>query len=672
MSTSVKQRWIHESTERTKILHSGQFQSSAITWSFVSGGGTIPLNAINLANKNDHPSYLCRSVYENQLYVGRAESTQAFIVDKKGKHRKVKEYEVLVQTSIAPQCSFLPTQPNNAPVNVPIAKPAQATLEAPVLSGMDIVFVVDDSDSMGECRWDEVQVALSDVAEACGKFDADGFDLHFLNTEGIHENITNCKSVKDVFSTISPDGATPTGGKLKQVLHTYISRLEDKSRPAKPVAIVVITDGEPTDNELESVIVNAAHRLEAGNIPEDQLYIHFIQIGDEPGAADALKHLDNALSTKHHIPDIVGTSLSNPLQPQFKTEELSIILQSMWKRKETRTHSRQSETTAFDAPAYARSRMEWVQKAKSLTTTLSTPVSQSSTVPYAWIFIENGVFPSNAIVCGKEDDQNTFLFRTFYEGQMRFGTVTAGSKEVKFFVNDSQIKFSKEYEILVQPSAFLYSFASFPMPAPTRKMDVVLLVDDSDSMADSLWSQARDALAAVAEASPQHDTDGVDLYFLNNTQIYQKNIKTQDEVVQLFNKVIPDGATPIGKRLQQLLDEYIPQVEQQLSNLKPVNIIVITDGEPTDNVESVIVNASRQLSQAAVPERMLGIQFVQIGNDSDATKFLQHLDNQLKREHQITDMVDTTPYDSSKPFEKDTLVKILWGAIDKEVDVINE
>jgi len=56
---------------------------------------------------------------------------------------------VLVQTSIAPQCSFLPTPPNNAPVNVPIAKPAQATLEAPVLSGMDIVFVVDDSDSVG-------------------------------------------------------------------------------------------------------------------------------------------------------------------------------------------------------------------------------------------------------------------------------------------------------------------------------------------------------------------------------------------------------------------------------------------------------------------------------------------------------------------------------------------
>jgi len=52
---------------------------------------------------------------------------------------------------------------------------------------------------MGECRWDEVQVALSDVAEACGKFDADGFDLYFLNTEGVHENITVrlCFSFKD-------------------------------------------------------------------------------------------------------------------------------------------------------------------------------------------------------------------------------------------------------------------------------------------------------------------------------------------------------------------------------------------------------------------------------------------------------------------------------------------
>lgn len=54
-------------------------------------------------------------------------------------------------------------------------------------------------------------------------------------------------------------------------------------------------------DDVESVIVAAAQRLESAGVPENQLYIHFIQIGDDLAATNALQRLDNALSGQHGI-----------------------------------------------------------------------------------------------------------------------------------------------------------------------------------------------------------------------------------------------------------------------------------------------------------------------------------------------------------------------------------
>lgn len=41
---------------------------------------------------------------------------------------------------------------------------------------------------------------------------------------------------------------------------------------------------------------------------------------------------------------------------------------------------------------------------------------------------------------------------------------------------------------------------------------------------DHRWDKTRDVLAVVAEASPQFDSDGVDLYFLNS-DVFRKHIR---------------------------------------------------------------------------------------------------------------------------------------------------
>ncbi|KIK73888.1 hypothetical protein PAXRUDRAFT_836124 [Paxillus rubicundulus Ve08.2h10] len=101
--------------------------------------------------------------------------------------------------------------------------------------------------------------------------------------------------------------------------------------------------------------------------------------------------------------------------------------------------------------------------------------------------------------------------------------------------------------------------------------------------------------------------------------------------------------------------------------MKPVNFIVITDGVPTDEpLDSIVALASR-LDRGNYPLTQVGIQFVQIGNDKQATKFLAELDDDLSQSHNIRDIVDTTPYFGAE-LTAEMLIKILLGGINRRVD----
>jgi hypothetical protein len=44
---------------------------------------------------------------------------------------------------------------------------------------------------------------------------------------------------------------------------------------------------------------------------------------------------------------------------------------------------------------------------------------------------------------------------------------------------------------------------------------------------------------------------------------------------------ISTGQTPIGSRLRQILDTYVPRIEDPALQHKPISILVITDGVPS-------------------------------------------------------------------------------------------
>ncbi|KIJ69750.1 hypothetical protein HYDPIDRAFT_78441 [Hydnomerulius pinastri MD-312] len=211
-----------------------------------------------------------------------------------------------------------------------------------------------------------------------------------------------------------------------------------------------------------------------------------------------------------------------------------------------------------------------------------------------------------------------------------------------------------------------------------RQYDTVIIMDDSGSMhQDDRWGQAKQALAGLASVAATYDADGIDIHFLNHSK-QAIGVKDGTRVNRLFTSIRPDGLTPIGQKLDELVGDYITKLEAAkrrkdkgdtfaLKQIKPINFIVITDGVPTDEPADVITVLARRLDKHHFPLSQVGIQFVQIGNDKAATAFLQELDDDLGSSHNVRDMVDTTPY-LGIALTHEMLIKILLGGINRRVD----
>ncbi|KAL8705721.1 MAG: hypothetical protein Q9201_001155 [Fulgogasparrea decipioides] len=206
--------------------------------------------------------------------------------------------------------------------------------------------------------------------------------------------------------------------------------------------------------------------------------------------------------------------------------------------------------------------------------------------------------------------------------------------------------------------------------ARLRKYDTVFLVDDSTSMGGYRWKTAAKVLADVASIAVKYDRNGVDLRFLNEylEDDERKNLVSADQVMDLFSRVTPNGPTLTADILEEELSEYMHEYTHD-RHKKSLNLIVLTDGEPEpgQKVEDVIVKYANKLRDADAHPFQVGIQFVQIGNDTAAARFLKFLDDKLKGEHGLDrDMVDTVRW---APGDEDWLFeKILLGGILKKID----
>ncbi|KAK4937321.1 hypothetical protein LTR10_022002 [Elasticomyces elasticus] len=216
-----------------------------------------------------------------------------------------------------------------------------------------------------------------------------------------------------------------------------------------------------------------------------------------------------------------------------------------------------------------------------------------------------------------------------------------------------------------------------------REFDTVFLIDDSGSMAGRSWRETSAALSAIAPVCTAHDADGIDIYFLNHRNPNSHlggytNVTTTQGVQNLFQSVRPLGGTPTGTRLNQILKPYLVEVAESLerqahgheATVKPLNIIVITDGVPSDDVEMVIVNAAKKLDKFGAEPWQVGIQFFQVGREPEAAENLRELDDSLSEQYNIRDMVDTVPWNGEEGQELTAqgLLKVCLGSVVRRWD----
>ena len=185
--------------------------------------------------------------------------------------------------------------------------------------------------------------------------------------------------------------------------------------------------------------------------------------------------------------------------------------------------------------------------------------------------------------------------------------------------------------------------------------DYILIVDKSGSMAGSLWRQAHEAVSILAPHVVRADPDGITLFFFSGGSHFPKfeNLKDEKQVEAAFNKEKPGGTTNLAGVLHAAFLETARTLKQ---TGRPSTILVITDGEPDDRraVEKTIKEASNNLNR----DEDLSLSFIQIGSDSAASRFLKHLDDELKCKF---DIVDTMTAERMKGMSFADFIKLSIG-----------
>ncbi|KAK5456970.1 hypothetical protein LTS15_004750 [Exophiala xenobiotica] len=200
--------------------------------------------------------------------------------------------------------------------------------------------------------------------------------------------------------------------------------------------------------------------------------------------------------------------------------------------------------------------------------------------------------------------------------------------------------------------------------------DIVFVADNAGSMVDS-WPQATELLDVLVKKAKNLDDNGMDLYFTHTNGkpnalprrrmrgdlvrahafpvVDGKNAVAKFKEAMRFpeSKPVPGVTTDMSLMLGFLLDKYINQLKNVgINNAKEQTIIILTDGKwERESVSGVIkgfVEKWEGLAREKVQSRSMGIQFVQFGNDPDATLRLEYLDNKLPFEG-VPDIVDTEP-----------------------------
>ena len=96
--------------------------------------------------------------------------------------------------------------------------------------------------------------------------------------------------------------------------------------------------------------------------------------------------------------------------------------------------------------------------------------------------------------------------------------------------------------------------------------------------------------------------------------------------------VRPQGGTSTGIRMHNIMKPYLAKLETEMAagkEMKPFDLIVLTDGMPSDDVESVLISPAKKLDKLNALPYQVSVQSFQVGNEEGAGEAPEELDNGL-------------------------------------------
>jgi uncharacterized protein YegL len=216
--------------------------------------------------------------------------------------------------------------------------------------------------------------------------------------------------------------------------------------------------------------------------------------------------------------------------------------------------------------------------------------------------------------------------------------------------------------------------------------DTVIYCDDSTSMKYADNGERIDdlklILERVSEVVTLFDEDGISLRAIN-ANVQGDNVRTAIDAQRFVQSLKFSGMTPLGTQLEnRILKPMVFEPIKRRSLQKPVLVVTVTDGEPTQESDhkifTVIKNAKKITSGSQYGAGAVAFEFAQVGKDTEAQAFLGKLDT----DREVGGMVDATSYYELEAEEYKRkgvdltpelwLVKLLCGAIDPSYDEQDE
>uniref|UniRef100_A0A7S4GHC7 VWFA domain-containing protein n=1 Tax=Eutreptiella gymnastica TaxID=73025 RepID=A0A7S4GHC7_9EUGL len=171
-----------------------------------------------------------------------------------------------------------------------------------------------------------------------------------------------------------------------------------------------------------------------------------------------------------------------------------------------------------------------------------------------------------------------------------------------------------------------------------KKRDYVVVVDASCSMQSGVfqppggtrWSETHNAIRSIAAGACGADPDGLTLYFFNDQVSKFETVKREEDVDSIFQRYYPSGFTDLTAALEAAFAEHFGKHKK-----RPTTMLVIHDGEPNnpESTKQSLRNAANRMQS----KKELAVSFVQVGDDPQATAFLETLDVGLGTKWDIVD-----------------------------------